>query len=375
MRGFSRREFLATTGAAAAVATTVTILPRYSSASQMYKGERINVFTYAGPWGDMFTEHFAPGFADLTGAQIVLDLGWWDSVPKLKASPPGQPAFDLIMTDATQGYPAVREGLFQKADFSRIPNMKNFAPEMLDNWIVKEGWGVTWPDALGAGTYNKDKTESVPQRWSDLLKPEFDRKIGLYNSFYMSLQTLASIKVDSEGRPGTAHEEMANNLEGVLEFSKDQSDRVSLWWKSASDMILNIIQGNVAIGNVHSPAIYQAIKDGEDSVAMFAPLEDRAFVQLFWLVTKDTKKKEIAEAAIDYFCTEAFQTAYARNAGFVTPIRSVAEAIAKEDALYGEINPTTPEEFKALKYFPYDAYFAAWDQIVEYWDREVLRSS
>ena len=374
MKQISRRKFLAATAATAAAGTTTTILPRYSSASQMYKGERINVFTYAGPWGDMFTEHFAPGFADLTGAQIVLDLGWWDSIPKLKASPPGQPAFDLIMTDATQGYPAVQEGLFQKADFSRIPNMKNFAPEMLDNWIVKDGWGVTWPDALGAGTFNRDKTKVAPQRWSDLLKPEFDNKIGLYNSFYMSLHTLASIKVDSEGKPGTAHDEMANNLEGVLEFSKAQSDRVSLWWKSASDMMLNIIQGNVGIGNVHSPAIYQAIKDGEDSVAMFAPLEDRAFVQLFWLVTKDTKKKEIAEAAIDYFCTEEFQTAYARNAGFVTPIRSVAESIAKEDKLYGEVNPTTADEFKALKYFPYDAYFAAWDHIVEVWDKEVLRS-
>lgn len=371
MQSITRREFLAT-GAAAA---TVTVLPRYASASQMYKGERLRVFTYAGPWGDMFTQYFAQGFADLTGAQLVIELGWWDSIPKLKASPPGQPAFDLIMIDATQGYPAVREGLFQKVDFDRIPNMKNFAPEMLNNWIVKEGWGVTWPDALGSGTYNKSMVSDTPTRWSDLMKPEFDNKIGLYNSFYMSLHTFAQMKVDSEGRAGQAHEEMATNLDGVLQFAKDQSPRVNLWWKSASDMMLNLIQRNVAIGNVHSPAIYQAIRDGEDDVAIFAPLEDRAFVQLFWLVSAETKKKEIGEAAIDYFCTEEFQRVYAENAGFVTPIKSVAQQVAAQDPLYGAINPTTDEEFAALEYFPYDAYFENWDQIVEYWDREVLRSN
>jgi spermidine/putrescine-binding protein len=371
MHILNRRTFLTT----AAAATTVSIMPRYSAASQQYAGERIRVFTYAGPWGDMFREHFAPGFADLTGAEILLDLGWWDSIPKLKASPPGQPAYDLIMTDATQGYPAIREGLFQKVDFDRIPNMKNFAPEMLDNWVVKEGWGVTWPDALGSGTFNKSLVGEPPQRWSDLLDPKYDNKIGLYDAFYMSLQTLAAIKVDSEGRAGSAYDEMNNNLEGVMQFAKEQSPRVSLWWKSASDMILNLMQGNVAIGNVHSPAIYQAMKDGEDSVAMFAPLEDRAFVQLFWLISKDTSKKEIAEAAIDYFCTEDFQDTYARNAGFVTPIRSVAERVTADDPLYGEINPTTPGEFAALKYFPYDAYFQNWDYIVETWDREVLRQS
>ena len=38
---------------------------------------------------------------------MVLDAGWWDMLPKLKASPPGQPVYDLVMTDPTQGQPAI----------------------------------------------------------------------------------------------------------------------------------------------------------------------------------------------------------------------------------------------------------------------------
>lgn len=365
-----RRRLLQMAGAGA----SVVVMPRVSSAAQPYKGERIKVFTYAGPWGDVFQNHFVQGFADQTGATVVLDLGWWDSIPKLKASPSSDPAFDLIMTDATQGYPAIREGLFQPIDLSRIPNMKNFAPSMLDNWVVKEGWGITWPDALGAGAYNTQRVSTQPTRWADLLKPEFDKQIGFYNSFYMSLFTLASIKVDSEGRAGQAHEEIENKLDEVLEFAKAQSPRVNLWWASASDMVFNLAQMNVLVGNCHSPALFQSMSEPDSPVGMFAPLEDRAFVQLFWVVSKDTKKKEIAEAAIDYFCGEKFQTAYAKNAGFVTPIQPVAAKMGEENKLYALVNPTTEADFKALQYFPYDAYAKNWDHIVEFWDRQVLRS-
>jgi len=366
----TRRRLLQSAGAA----LSLVVAPRYSSAEQAYKGERLKVFTYAGPWGDVFQNHFVQGFADQTGATVVLDLGWWDSIPKLKASPPGDPAFDLIMTDATQGYPAIREGLFQPVDFSRIPNMKNFAPAMLDNWVVKENWGITWPDALGAGAYNTQRVAPPPARWADLLKPEFDKQIGLYNSFYMSLFTLAAVKVDSEGRAGQAHEEIDTRLDDVLNFAKEQAPRVNLWWASASDMVVNLTQTNVLIGNCHSPALFQAMGEPESNVGMFAPLEDRAFVQLFWVVAKDSKKKDIAEAAIDYFCGVEFQTAYAKNAGFVTPIQSVAAAIGKENSLYARVNPTTAQEFEALQYFPYDTYAKNWDHIVQFWDKQVLRS-
>jgi putative spermidine/putrescine transport system substrate-binding protein len=80
----------------------------------------LRVFIYSGAWEKTFHESFVPGFQAKTGATVIPDPGWWDSIPKLKASPPGDPAFDLVLTDATQGYPAIREGLFQKIDLDRI---------------------------------------------------------------------------------------------------------------------------------------------------------------------------------------------------------------------------------------------------------------
>src|ERR1700722_1778709 len=103
-----------------------------------YRGQTLRVFVYSGGLEQTLRNAFVARLEAQTGASVVLDPGWWDSIPKLKASPPGQPAFDLVLTDATQGYPAIREGLFQKIDLTRIPNREKVCPAVLDNWVYKE---------------------------------------------------------------------------------------------------------------------------------------------------------------------------------------------------------------------------------------------
>lgn len=375
-RKLTRREFIQTTGkvgAGAAIGAAVgSLAPLKALAAKKSAGERLNIFTYAGAWGDMMKTYLRPMFEKETGAKMVLDLGWWDSIPKLKASPPGKPAFDLIMTDATQGYPAIREGLFQKVNWNNIPNSTNFTPEVLNNWVANEGWGVTWPDAAQTGVYLKKRVKNPPVRWADLLRKEFDGKLGMYNSFYFSLFTFTCMKVDKEGRAGTAREEMARDIDGCLEFAREQSSRVGYWWPSSSDMAFNLLQENVHIGNIHSVDIYQVIKEGKP-VGVFVPDQDRAHFQALWLISKDTKKKALAESAINIFCSEEFQTLYASKGGFPTMIPSVAASVAKEDPVWALVNPYTDEHFKNVGYYPYDPYFKHWDKIVSFWDKKVLR--
>ena len=53
----------------------------------------------------------------------------------------------------------------------------------------------------------------------------------------------------------------------------------------------------------------------------------------------------------------------------------MAARVAGQDALWADINTHKAADFAAWGTYPYDAYFADWDNIVEYWDKEVLRSS
>ncbi|MDD9984549.1 MAG: extracellular solute-binding protein [Gammaproteobacteria bacterium] len=373
----TRRDFIRKSTAASAGVVAASQLGMWGAdvqAAQDFKGEELRVFTYAGAWGDQFTKNFAPLFNEMTGADLIVELGWWDSIPKLKASPPGNPAFDLIMTDATQGYPAIREGLFQKVNMGNVPNAGKFAPEVMSNWVVEESWGVTWPDAAQTGVFNTEDVAEAPARWSQLLDPKYDNKLGMYNSFYFSLFTFACMMVDQDGNAGTARDVCNSDLGKVLEFAKSQRDRVNYWWPSSSDMALNLVQKNVIMGNIHSVDAFTPVREGEP-IGVFVPGKDRASFQALWLVSKDTKKNALAEKAIDIFCGEQFQEIYASDGGFPTAIPSVAAKVGASDELWAQINPYKPEHFQNVGYYPYDAYFAQWDHIVEVWDKEVLRKS
>ena len=366
----TRRGFLKTAGAAALGAT----LGSSSGCGRgEFKGQTLRMFIYTGATEIVFREVFVPRFEAKTGATVVLDPGWWDSIPKLKASPPGQPAFDLVLTDATQGYPGIKEGLFQKLDLSRIPNVANLSPSVLNSWVYKDGYGITFPESMMTLVYNKEIIDFEPKSWADLLKDSVKGKLGIYNSFYMSLYTFACMKVAQEGKPGTAHAEMSNNLKGVFDFTKAHRDRVKFWWPTETDMLLNLTQKNCAIGNIFSTEVLLALRHRKELGAVI-PAEDRAFVQLMWVIPEGTRVKALAEEAINVLLSEEVQIDFARN-GSTTPVLSAAKRVAEEDPFWKQIYPSTEEQLKAIEYFPYDAYFKDWDNIVTTWDQEVLRKS
>jgi len=376
---FHRRRFLHLSGAAA-LASSLSGCGKSDPSTggvgekeKPFAGQTLRVFVYSGAWEKGFNEHFVPLFEERTGAKIVVDPGWWDSIPKLKASPPGQPAFDLVLTDATQGYPAIREGMFQKLDFSKIPNQSNIAASALDNWVVKDSYGLTFPESVMTLGYNKKLCPETPTSWGDLLKPEYDGKLGLYNSFYMSLYTFACMKVAGEGEAGTASQTMAGDLQGVIDFAKANRDRVKFWWPTSTDMAMNLARENVALGNMHSPDMLLALRD-QPGLGATVPESDRAFVLLMWVVAADSKVPDLAHAAIDLLFTPEVQEGFARS-GQVTTLSGVAAKVAANDELWGSMYPVTGEQLSGVNYYPYDVYMKNWDDLVEVWDREILRKS
>src|SRR5262245_45000431 len=100
----TRRAFLRTVGAGAAA---------LAAGCRKSSPRTLTVFVYSG-LDEIFQKHFAEPFEARTGAKVVIDAGWWDPVGKLKASPKGRPAYDLVLTDATQGYPAIKGGMFRQ---------------------------------------------------------------------------------------------------------------------------------------------------------------------------------------------------------------------------------------------------------------------
>jgi spermidine/putrescine-binding protein len=336
-----------------------------------FRGQTLRIFIYSGGLEKTMRSTFVGRLEELTGATVVLDPGWWDSIPKLKASPPGQPAFDLVLTDATQGYPAIKEGLFQKIDLNQIPNREKVSPAVLDNWVYEESYGITFPDSVMTLAYHRELVPFTPATWDDLLRDEVRGKVALYNSFYMSLYTFACMKVAQAGRSGTAHAEVRDHLPAVLAFAREQRERVKFWWPTSTDMALSLARKDCALGNMHSTEMLRTLQNNRD-LAAAVPDADRAFTQLMWVIPDGTPRKELAEVAINLLLSEEVQRGFTRQ-GCMTSLPSVATEAAAEDALWKQMYPATEDQLKAVRYYPYDAYFKDWDHIVEVWDRQVLR--
>src|SRR5262245_12520154 len=147
-----RRRFLQVAGLTGAGAL-LGGCSKPTSATGDFRGQDLRVFVYAGGHEATMRDVFVPQFEAATGATISLQPGWWDAIPKLKAAPADQPPFDLVITDATQGYPAARSGLFQQLDLGRIPNAQRLVPSVLDNWVYKDRYGIIYADNVLSLTY------------------------------------------------------------------------------------------------------------------------------------------------------------------------------------------------------------------------------
>lgn len=332
----------------------------------------ITVFVYAG-LDRIFQEHFADPFEAKTGVKVILDAGWWDAIGKLKVSPKGKPVYDLVLTDATQGYPAIKSGMFRQLDFDRIPNHKSLAPVVLDNWVAKERYGITFHESAMTLVWDRRQLAVEPMGWGDLLRPELRGKLAFYDSFYFSLFTFACMKAAAELRPGSAHRMLTDKMGAVLDYAKRERDRVRIWWPTGGKMLQDLLQGNFAAGNGHSVTMLQSASEKPDVLGFATPQADRVYAQLMWVTPADTPHAELAETAIDFLLSTEVQIALARR-GAGTAHVEAARRVAAEDDAWARTYPSTEAQFRALQYYPYDAYFRDWDGIRKVWEEEILRN-
>ena len=350
--------------------------PAVVRGAKPYDGKILSVFSYAGPFEQTLKDHIIKPFEEMTGARVKLDVGWWDMLPRLKASPPGEPVYDVVITDPTQGFPSIKEGLFQKYDPANVPNAGNIYQSLQDNWIQKEGWGVNVGATYMTLAFNSEMLSDIPQHWHDVTRPDLAGEITMYDAWYMSLFAFAQIKAGLEGKPGEGRAELEKSLDDVLAFSKENRDLVRVWWSSSGDFIAKTLQQEVAGGICHSAIAFGAEDKGEPIVSVI-PSEGTAAVHLMWMIPEGTKEKRLAEEWMNHYYSPESQVLWGINAKMPVANLEAAAMAGERDAFYKRFLPITEADWEAIVYYPYDIYHAGdnFNKISDFWDREVLRKS
>jgi len=335
----------------------------------------MTMFVYSGLTERAYRELFVPNFEAQSGVKATLDPGWWDMAPKLKVSPSDQTPFDLVMTDPTQGFPGIRDGLFTKVDLERIPNAKRFAPRILDSWIYKESWGVPYISSAMTLAWNKDLLTTPLKSWGDLFSEGLKGEIMLFSSYYMSLYTFAAAKASLDGKPGAARQMIEQDLDAVFQFAREKRDWVKFWWPDTAGAVQALLLNNVKAGNIHGNGLIKPIAEGKP-LDLVIPVEDRAYVQLFFLVPQNTRSVRVAEDAINFVAGPDFQRGLADTTGeLASNIPEVAADVAPRNPLWAKVYPHTQQDWDNLNYYPYDAYDRQLSKITDFWNRDVLRKS
>lgn len=361
----NRRHFLK-----AAAALPLAGCATKPTGTGLFAGKTLRVFVYAGGHEAAMRAAFVPHFEALTGANVVIAPGWWDGMAKLEASPAGNPPYDLMVTDATQGYPAARAGRFREINWQNVPNKAKLAPEATSHWVCQQNLGLTYPDAVMTLAYRADSAQP-PTRWQDLQRPDWKGKLGIYNHYYLSLYTFACILADLESNKTSASDLITKRTDDVFKLAIQSRDNVRLWWPTTSQMMMALANGEVAAGNMQSPEYLEAMRT-QPQFRACVPELDRAMVQVFWAIPAGTPEPELAELAINELFSAEVQRAFCLR-GSATARPDVAAEVAASDAGWAALYPHTPEGFRRLAYYPYDFYDEHATTLADRWDRTVLR--
>ncbi len=167
---FSRRSFLAGTGA---VAAGLTFHPKFSWGAEEPKLSFYNWDTYIG-------ETTLDDFKDASGIEVSMDL-FADNDELFAKLKEGNPGYDVIVPTNDYVERMVSAEMLLPLDHSKIPNFKNVSKAFRDaafdpgrQHSMPYMWGT-----IGIG-YRKSKVKGVPDSWKALLdSDQYSGRIAL----------------------------------------------------------------------------------------------------------------------------------------------------------------------------------------------------
>ncbi|HEY0419782.1 MAG TPA: hypothetical protein VGC80_09715, partial [Acetobacteraceae bacterium] len=151
----------------------------------------LRITGWGGAWGNLMRDTYIPAFEKANNCRIEVDTAF-PFVPKLMASPPGKPIYDVFHTNTNEQWAVFEQGLVgQRPDLGKIPNAAHVYPYAVSDKIV----GIAiFTSAIGLA-WRKDQVKTPPVGWGDFWDAAYAGKRGAYvipaNSLGQSLFMMA----------------------------------------------------------------------------------------------------------------------------------------------------------------------------------------
>ncbi len=295
-------------------------------------------------WGlseDILKEDVYKPFEEKFNCEIVLEVGTTpERYTKLLSDPSSKvDIIDLSQAKAAEGYEA---GIFEKVDYSKIPNASELIPAAAE--LTQSGYGPAYTiNSIGI-MYDKEALGFEITEFADLWKPELAGKVSIpdiTSTFGAAMMYVANdykggnIATDKGEKAFEALEELKPNI--VKTYSKS-SDLANMF---VSGEIQVAVVGDFAIPTIQSAApqvVYVSPASG--TYANFNTMD----------INKNSKNKDLAYEFINWRLSNELQTktASSLNEAPTNSTVQLTEDVAKNKT-YGEIaDKAKPVDFSVV---------------------------
>jgi spermidine/putrescine transport system substrate-binding protein len=332
-----------------------------------FEGQELIVGIWSGPYEKLFTDAFITPFEQETGAKIQV-IPHWGYIPQLLASPPGQPPLDITMVTLDEAIRGIAHQLWLPLRYENIPNAKDIWP-FLWNLTGDDVKPYAVPFDVGAMVlmFRKDLIDFQLTSWDDLWNPKLKGLISLEDCDWPQPAIYIGALL-CKAKPGVQEIYTSDGLDLVYQTLASMSRNLKFWFKSGADFVTALKAGEVVVGSYwHGSALAVASEDSRIGVVL--PNETAAYFDLF-CITNGTKKRDLAEAFLNYILSPEAQSRFISTHGNFMSNKKVSLPLYKLDIL--NMYPKTEDDWSRIHFFDDRYIVPLYDQLYERLQQEVF---
>ena len=282
-------------------------------------------------WGlneDVLKETVFDPFAEEHGVEIVLEIGNnSERLTKMKNNPNSE--VDITYLAESFSEQGVEAGVFEKLDYSKIPNANNLNEKA--QTIVEKGYGPAY--TLNSVVIVVDPSAGIEiNSWEDLWKPELANKIAIPDITTTNGPAMVSIAAEKAGVDITT-----DNGEAAFKELEALKPNVVKTYSKSSDLA-NMFSSGEIVAAVASDFAYETIAKAKPEVKSVIP-ESGTYLNFNTInINKNSNNKDLAYEFINYALSTEVQERAAK-ALKDAPVNSEVQ-LNEEEAkglTYGEV--------------------------------------
>jgi spermidine/putrescine-binding protein len=302
------------------IVTLVLAMSLMTGCSNKASGEKVYVYN----WGEYIDPEVFELFEEETGIEVVDDYYEQNEemYPRIKS---GAVQYDVICPSDYMIQKMIEEDLLAEINYDNVPNIKNIDPAYLksaeefdpgNKYSVPYCWGT-----LGI-LYNKTKVNEPVDSWSLLFDEKYSGDILMIDS----VRDAFAIALSSLGYDiNTTNETELDEAKALLQ------EQYPLVQAYVVDQVRDkMIGGEAAIGVIYSGEAIYTKRENPD-LEYVVPKEGSNVWIDGWVIPKNCRNKENAEAFINFICDGDIALKNFEYITYSTPNSVARDMIEDED--------------------------------------------